>query len=491
VEGVIGTNKLHQLFAPGGSGKSFIALDMALCVAQYASVVYIAGEAIEDYHPRVDAWKQHHQKSASNLTFWNGPVDLGTPSAVQTFITAVQPLGPALIVLDPLASCMVGLEESSTGDMTRAIDALNTIRTATGAAVFVIHHTGWGTEHERGSSSLRAACRMVMKLTNDEGLLKLTCEKANSTQGFEPRYFRLLGRDGGTPVPVPASRVIDTSTKLSSRQLDVLEALSLQQFIDSGASHSSIVDHTSMSKSTANQAISKLLKQGLISANDGRFKVFKITPRGEEAVKNAAEQNTEAQQVEAAQGVNWQVNTSALEVHTPYELDMNYGMNYGELEPTGEGASSPEVHTPQAQVHTSSYQVHTPYEPKFISSYLPPSLEGEGVNNISEQHHMDSPTADNVLDLTPSSEPVRLVRNFQLYKAEAKLAAEQARASTEAAPVQPLSAKDTQRAGMVDHWIGEGEYDRAGGVISTIDDPRLKDKCLAKLEAETRYIMTA
>jgi hypothetical protein len=44
IPGLLGLNAISQLFAPGGSGKSLVALDQALCVAQVAPVVYVAAE---------------------------------------------------------------------------------------------------------------------------------------------------------------------------------------------------------------------------------------------------------------------------------------------------------------------------------------------------------------------------------------------------------------------------------------------------------------
>jgi len=190
---VLQRNALIQLFGEPGTGKSLLALDIALCVAaQQQNVVYVAAEAPDEHIPRLAAWEGYYRQSPDHLYFWLHPLELANRSNVAEFVGAIRALNamPALIIIDPLASCMVGLEENATGDMVRAIESLNLLRAATGAAILIVHHTGWERKHERGSSALRAACRVVLKLSaNGGGTVNLTSEKTNNgkslTRSFE------------------------------------------------------------------------------------------------------------------------------------------------------------------------------------------------------------------------------------------------------------------------------------------------------------------
>ncbi|MEM5373529.1 AAA family ATPase, partial [Paraburkholderia azotifigens] len=75
------------IFGPPGSCKSFIALDMALCVAsgidwhghpvKQGKVVYVASEGARGMHQRVDVWLQQH-----DLTKWDVPDLLFIPFGV-------------------------------------------------------------------------------------------------------------------------------------------------------------------------------------------------------------------------------------------------------------------------------------------------------------------------------------------------------------------------------------------------------------------------
>jgi DNA-binding MarR family transcriptional regulator len=285
IPGLLGLNAISQLFAPGGSGKSLVALDQALCVAQVAPVVYVAAEAAGEQEERVAAWCAHHGLPVGQLYFWPRPIALKDQASVDAFLAEVRAVRPALIVIDPLASCMVGLEESSTGDMQLAVSALNTIRQATGAAINVVHHTGWTTEHERGSSVLRNACRVVIKLTSDDsGLMTLSCEKANNGRPFEARYFRLV-EAGPSVTPIPASKLTTRNAALTVKHIAILEALSLAQHRD-GASFTQILDYSEQGKSTLHKGINRLLERGLIARER---QIYSLTDEGRHELATAAQ----------------------------------------------------------------------------------------------------------------------------------------------------------------------------------------------------------
>jgi DNA-binding MarR family transcriptional regulator len=266
----------------------------------------------------VAAWCAHRGLPIGQLYFWPQPITLKDPASVAAFLAEVQAVRPALIVIDPLASCMVGLEESSTGDMQIAVDALNTIRRATSAAINVVHHTGWTTEHERGSSVLRNACRVVIKLTTDDsGLMTLTCEKANNGRPFEARYFRLL--EAGTSVtPIPASKVTTRNAAPTLKQIAILEALSLQQHRD-GAIFTQILDYTEQSRSTLHKGINRLLERGLIARER---QIYSLTDEGRAELTTAAHATEFAgspTEFTSELRVNWAVTFARSEREVPHQ----------------------------------------------------------------------------------------------------------------------------------------------------------------------------
>lgn len=315
IPGVIPTNKIMLGFGPAGIGKSFTFTDIALTVGQFANVVYVAAEDAEDYALRVDAWKQHHGLSAAGLYFWTEPLRLADADEIDTFIAQITPLHPALVIIDPLADCMRGLNERDEEGMGAAVTALNRIRRATQAGVLVIHHTGWSEDHERGSSVLRAASRMVIRVARDQDdLVTVSCEKINGGKKFEKRYFRHIPV-GDSIVPVPASKIAKT-TNITERQLDVLEYMAMR-INDKGVRHTDIVNHFNYAKSTVTDMLDKFYTLKLIDRRTkGASDIYSINDEGRdlvhERVAGRSKAATPTNETTIYDRLNWHVDTSEI-----------------------------------------------------------------------------------------------------------------------------------------------------------------------------------
>jgi predicted ATP-dependent serine protease len=192
VEGEIPAKSLTALFGGSGTGKSFVTLDHALRIAQSVPVVYVAAEGETGYRDRKNAWVAHFRQKVGALYFCFQAVRMLDIAEVQTFITAIRPLSPGLVILDTLARCMLGGDENSARDMGQFIESCGLIRQQLGAAVLVVHHTSKNGNAERGSSALRGACDSMIELNNDDGLITLACSKSKDASPFPKRYLRLV-----------------------------------------------------------------------------------------------------------------------------------------------------------------------------------------------------------------------------------------------------------------------------------------------------------
>jgi DNA-binding MarR family transcriptional regulator len=201
--------------------------------------------------------------------------------------------------------------------MGTAISALNFIRRLTQSAILICHHTGWIDTHERGHSSLRAACRVVMKLSNNDGLITLTCEKINGAKPFEPRYFRLLP-SAESVVLVPTSRITGRDEPPTQKQIDILTALNLTIFED-GATFTQLLDHLNVAKSSLNYSLSRLIERSHISKNGkGHSARYKITAIGHDILlcEEAEVQSTQDQNADSLNStelsLNWHIQKDAI-----------------------------------------------------------------------------------------------------------------------------------------------------------------------------------
>ncbi|MEJ7787957.1 MAG: AAA family ATPase, partial [Solirubrobacteraceae bacterium] len=109
------------LFGPSGVGKSFLALDWALCIAngiawygqtvQPGWVLYICAEGRSGLGIRVHAWQQaRRQREVERIRFLPDAVNfLDAAQLAKARLTmAALPEPPALIVIDTMARSMVG-----------------------------------------------------------------------------------------------------------------------------------------------------------------------------------------------------------------------------------------------------------------------------------------------------------------------------------------------------------------------------------------------
>lgn len=186
VEGYIESDSLVQLFGDPGCGKSFVAIDMACCIAtgmgwhghevSQGSVFYIAGEGHNGLARRLKAWEIGTGCSLVDTPLYKSHRAAQLYDASEAAIVAesihalVNECGarPKAIVIDTVARNMGG-DENSTQDMNAFIAHLDHyLRQPYGCAVIVVHHSGAADkDRSRGSTALRGALDAEYKVALD------------------------------------------------------------------------------------------------------------------------------------------------------------------------------------------------------------------------------------------------------------------------------------------------------------------------------------
>lgn len=181
-------DEIGVLYGKPNSGKSFVALDMALSVAtgapwlgQYATrqgpVLYLAGEGSAALQHRVGAWLSYHRhpEAVTPLLFQVRPVPLLNEEVIETIIgelntlrqwapdTAPEPFEPALIVIDTLSQYIMGGDEVGP-EMAQFVAHVRALASAQMASVLIVHHTNKGGEQERGHTALRGNVDVMFKV---------------------------------------------------------------------------------------------------------------------------------------------------------------------------------------------------------------------------------------------------------------------------------------------------------------------------------------
>jgi hypothetical protein len=182
IKGVLPDADLVVLFGASGSGKTFVALDMAFAVAQglpwrgnrakKGKVVIIAAEGAGGLGKRVKAYAQYHGIDLRDVDIHVIPAapNFLHEDDIAEVLASIQALGDvALVVVDTLAQVTPGANENGAEDMGRALANLRLIRETAGATVMAVHHAGKdASKGSRGWSGIKAAADAQIEVIRHE-----------------------------------------------------------------------------------------------------------------------------------------------------------------------------------------------------------------------------------------------------------------------------------------------------------------------------------
>lgn len=173
-----------QIFGPSEAGKTFVALDLALCIAtgkdwngykcQKGLVIYCIGEGWSGFRNRIDAWQTSNgnpdirlfHTSRNVINFEQAELE----AAADELKLYEQETGHkvGLIVIDTLARHLAG-DENSSSEISRFVNKVDALRDHfPGSAAIIVHHSGHGNgDRARGSSALRAAMDFEMNCSKN------------------------------------------------------------------------------------------------------------------------------------------------------------------------------------------------------------------------------------------------------------------------------------------------------------------------------------
>jgi hypothetical protein len=206
IEGIMELCAFCLMFGDSGTMKSFLALDMALCVAtgvpfhgrkvNRGPVVIVVGEGLNGYGRRIAAWEKFH-----GIDLTGHPVFVSTMAAqflddssaaeVEAAINSVSAKHGrvALVVLDTLNRNFGAGDENSTLDMTRFISAIDQ-RIGNGVTRLIVHHTGHANkERARGAYALKAALDCEIQVMKNDGKISMFNTKQKDAPEFSPIMF--------------------------------------------------------------------------------------------------------------------------------------------------------------------------------------------------------------------------------------------------------------------------------------------------------------
>ena len=261
VDDYIEADSLAQVFGDPGGGKSFVAIDLACCVAtgkpwhghevKQGSVFYIAGEGHNGLARRLKAWQIGNGTTLANVPLYKShrAAQLYDATEAAVVAEAIKQLSaeanciPSMIVIDTLARNHGG-DENSTQDMNAFIQHLDVyLRQPWKCCVMVVHHSGVADkDRSRGSTALKGALDAEYKCQLDSGTKTIAFEskKMKDAEMPSPKNFQItqvdlpINNKNGMPVKGAYLTAVDISglvsqvqkkTYLSPNQKQVMECL--------------------------------------------------------------------------------------------------------------------------------------------------------------------------------------------------------------------------------------------------------------------------
>lgn len=200
IKGLLQRRTYAELFGAPGEGKTFVAFDIAYCVAagkpwmgrksHGGPVLYLAYEGIGGLVKRAQALRQKYGDADVPLFIAGAAFNLREQKGRHELRDTLSAIGekPVLIVIDTLARALMGGDENSAQDVGAFNSAVAALIESTGACVMIIHHSGKNKNAgARGSSALLGAIDTELEVDGGQ----LVAKKQRDVETGDPIGFVL------------------------------------------------------------------------------------------------------------------------------------------------------------------------------------------------------------------------------------------------------------------------------------------------------------
>lgn len=211
---------LSVVFGPPGAAKSFLVLDIALCLASGTKwrehdlgrgrVHYVMAEGQATNVLRTLAWMEHHKVGRDSLREWFTAIPVPimlTDAGIVDYLMLAEKDQPDLVILDTKNLMFTG-KESQGEDYGLMLRVLHRIRQAIGGgAVVMIDHTGLNDEtRTRGSNAQKGGLETEIAVADANGVRVAKVTRDKSGEVGEQWSYKLqqvpsVSRPAGVSAP--------------------------------------------------------------------------------------------------------------------------------------------------------------------------------------------------------------------------------------------------------------------------------------------------
>ncbi len=247
---VLPLGAVSVIYGQPETGKSFIALDWAMCISEGMSwlgvhktkqtpVIYIAAEGGTGIKKRVSAWMKHYARTTLDAMHWQVvPLLIREEGVLERTLDRldddVTGINPGLIVFDTLSRSFSNGDENASTDMVHFVDKIIDLSTRKGTAALIVHHTNAAGTRERGHGSLRGNVntmfRCISTQNGDRKLVHVCLENDKQKDDAKLADVHLDVQLVGTSLVLVAGEVPEKKQKSASekafmRRADMLNVL--------------------------------------------------------------------------------------------------------------------------------------------------------------------------------------------------------------------------------------------------------------------------
>lgn len=292
VDGLLHRGDLAVIYGKPNCGKTFCGIDLSMCVAtgrpwanrkvMQGNVLYIVAEGRAGFPKRLRAWAERYARDVKevcpHMRVVLRPLDL-TSADLSELIASIDAanFAPVLIVIDTLAMSMSG-DENLAHDMGRLVASCRRLNERFDAAVALVHHANAGGERERGSTALRGAAELMLKVTAKRRIISVICDKQRDEDVGSPLKFRLVpiavGEETiGRTLTSCYLELVEATNGGNSRGNKVTSAVSVLHALQDSETkldQAAIAERTGLAKSTVSKALTSHVKAQRVSCEGPR-----------------------------------------------------------------------------------------------------------------------------------------------------------------------------------------------------------------------------
>lgn len=197
LKGVFPYEGLAALYGPSASGKSFLATDLSIAIAEgnhwfgmrttQSTVIYVALEGESGFKNRVAAWELENSRTLpANMFMVMQPFQITNPTDVNELATTIP--HDSVVIVDTLNRAAPTSDENSSKEMGEILQACKWLQGLIGGLVVLVHHTGKDTtKGARGHSSLFAALDGAIEVEKSND--KRSWSIAKAKDGLDGKNF--------------------------------------------------------------------------------------------------------------------------------------------------------------------------------------------------------------------------------------------------------------------------------------------------------------